>query len=143
MSVRMKQPSKPMLIALIAVILVFVVIVICLPDQAEEDSAENLIVAVDTDIFIGSVGVSYARWDGSSVSGGAVNADGSPIAKGDSLRFTVEGWPAIVSVYADPQGMVLLASGIVEEAPPEGCIWQASVLKRDGSVIIQIVPVEN
>lgn len=139
----MVVPSKRLIIAVIAVILVFVVIVICLPDQAAEDSAANLIVAVDTDVFIGSIGVSYARWDGSSVSGGAVNADGSPIVQGDSLGFTVEGWPAIVSVYADHQGMVLLASGIVEEAPPEGCIWQASVLKRDGSVIIQIVPVEN
>ena len=139
----MYAPSKRLIVTMIAVILVFVVIVICLPNREADDSKTNLVVTVDTDVFIGSIGVSYARWDGSSVSGGVVNADGSPIDRGDSLGFTVEGWPATVSVYADPQGMVLLASSVVETPPSEGYVWQASVQKKDGAVVIQFAPVES
>lgn len=138
----MGTPPKRLIVAMIAVILTFVVIVICLPDRKPSNSTANLTVAVDTDVFIGSIGVSYARWDGSSVSGGAVNADGSPLVRGDTLYFEVEGWPAIVSVYADLQGSVLLASCVVEEAPPEGCVWQAFVRERDGSIVVEPVSVE-
>ena len=139
----MYRPSKGALIALIAVILVFVIIVICMPTGHTEELNADLIVVVETDAFIGSVGVSYTRWDGSAVSGGAVNADGSPISRSDKLYFEIEGWPATISVYADVQGVVLLASCTIEEAPYEGHIWQLSVREKGGAVVFEPVIIEK
>ena len=135
----MYRPSKGALIGLLALILAVAVIVICMPGSSADDLNADLTVAVNADLFIGSIGVSCVRGDGSSGSGGVVNADGTPFIRGDVIPLEADGWPVTVSVYADIQGAVLLAYCTIKEMPPEGCFWQVSVREGNGSIVLDPV----
>ncbi len=52
-----------------------------------------------------------------------MNANSSPLRRGESLGFQVGGWPAVVTAYADLQCRTALARLTVDEAPPEGERW--------------------
>ena len=81
----------------------------------------------DTDVTIGSIQVSYARWDGTQVAKTVRNEEQTPIVRGSELQFGVLEWPATVLVCADLEGGELLASAVIEEAPPENCRWRAMI----------------
>lgn len=119
----MNPPSKRMLIALIVVILIFVVIVIAIPEKEKETANADLLFVHDSDVPVGSVYISYARWDGSAVTEGGMNADSSMLERGDTLSFDGVIWPATVTVCSDLQGSEVLTQLIVEDAPAEGWLW--------------------
>ena len=123
----MQPPSKKLILALIAVILIFVVIVLLLPERETTPIDAGVILVSDTDTPIGSAQMSYPRWDGSATSEYGMNADGSPMIRGDTICFEVGSWPATVTVCSDLQGREVLTTYIVEEAPEEGCAWQLTV----------------
>lgn len=124
----MKPPSKTMCIILIAVILAFTVIQIVSPEKEAAPGNYNLTVVIgDTDVTIGSIQVSYARWDGTQVAKTVRNEEQTPIVRGSELQFGVLEWPATVLVCADLEGGELLASAVIEEAPPENCRWRAMI----------------
>ena len=132
----MKAPSKTLIIILIVVIALFVAIQIILPDREPDKIKANLVVVSETDIPIGSVGVNYARWDGTSVTEGGLNADNSAIRRGEEFGFEIAGWPVIVEVYSDLDASELLACCVVEEAPPEGCIWEVKISEDAEGVVL-------
>ena len=132
----MKAPSKTLIIILIVVIALFVAIQIILPDREPDKIKANLVVVSETDIPIGSVGVNYSRWDGTSVTEGGLNADNSAIRRGEEFGFEIAGWPAIVEVYSDLVASELLAYCVVEEAPPEGCIWAVKISEDAEGVVL-------
>lgn len=133
----MKAPSKSMIMVLIAVILLFVIIAIILPDNDAVEKA-NLIVVSDTDTPIGAIQVNYTRWDGSLVSEGIQNADGSMLLRGDEARFAIISWPATVYVYADQQGTEVLAAIVIETAPEDDGIWKASVYDSEMGLTVSL-----
>lgn len=133
----MKAPSKSMIMILIAVILLFVIIAIILPDNDTVEKA-NLIVVSDTDTPIGAIQVNYTRWDGSLVSEGIQNADGSMLLRGDEARFAIISWPATVYVYADQQGMEVLAAIVIEAAPEDSGIWTATIYDSEIGLTVSL-----
>lgn len=134
----MKPPSKTMILSMIAVILVFVILAIVLPEREPAPEDCNLVVVNDSSRPIGSVGVTYAMWDGGSGSTAACNADGSPMEAGSTVGFQVKGWPCTVTVYADVEGREALASFSVAEAPTEDTYWQLFLLDKDGGVYLTL-----
>ena len=134
----MKAPSKTLIIILIAVIALFVVIQIILPDKDPDKMKANLVVVSETDAPVGSIGVNYTRWDGTSVTEKGLNADNSDIRRGEEFGFEITGWPVIVEVYSDLVGSELLAYCVVEEAPPEGCIWQATIAEDTEGIVLAL-----
>ncbi len=124
----MKEPSKRMIIALIAVILIFVVIAIAMPKNGSGATDVDLIFLNDSDIPVGSVYISYARWDGSDVTEGGMNADSSVLDRGEDLQFTGIRWPVTVMVCSDLQGRETMARIVVEEAPAEGWLWCVTLI---------------
>lgn len=133
----MKAPTKSMIMILIAVILLFVIIAIILPDNDTVEKA-NLIVVSDTDTPIGAIQVNYTRWDGSLVSEGIQNADGSMLLRGDEARFAIISWPATVYVYADQQGMEVLAAIVIEAAPEDSGIWTATIYDSEIGLTVSL-----
>lgn len=133
----MKAPSKSMIMILIAVILLFVIIAIILPDNDTVEKA-NLIVVSNTDTPIGAIQVNYTRWDGSLVSEGIQNADGSMLLRGDEARFAIISWPATVYVYADQQGMEVLAAIVIETAPEDSGIWTATIYDSEIGLTVSL-----
>lgn len=80
---------------------------------AKGDQPEPTLVFVnDCSRSIVMVGVETER-----SSGGARNADGSPLARGDSLALDCAAWPAEVTVFGDLNGTEPLASVTVPEEP--------------------------
>lgn len=134
----MKAPSKSMIMILIAVILLFVIIAAVMPDREVTKDNANLIVVSDTDTPIGSVQVNYTRWDGSLVSEGIQNADGSMLLRGDEARFAIISWPATVYVYADQQGMEVLAAIVIEAAPEDSGIWTATIYDSEIGLTVSL-----
>lgn len=124
----MKPPSKRMLIAMIVVILIFVVIVIAIPEKESGAANADLVFVQDSDTPVGSVYISFARWDGSSVTEGGMNADSSLLKRGDSLSFDGVAWPVTVTVCSDLQGNEALAQIVIEEAPAEGRLWRVTLV---------------
>lgn len=124
----MKAPSKRMLIAMIVVILIFVVIVIAVPEKETGAADADLIFVHDSDTPVGSVYISFARWDGSGVTEGGMNADSSLLKRGDSLTFDGMEWPVTVTVCSDLQGSEALTQIVVEEAPAEGRLWRVTLV---------------
>ena len=130
----MKPPSKKLWIALIAAVVIVAVISIVTGknvNEAKDLAASNVVFINDSHLSVGSVGVSFSRWDGTSESGGACNADGSLLERGDKLYFDVE-FPCSLTVYADVEGREPLLSTVIEETPPgslEEGIWY--VIARD------------
>lgn len=63
--------------------------------------------------------------DGHLGGGGAQNADGSPLAKGNSLFFQGKdtGWPMTVTACREADGESPIASVVIPEAPAEGERW--------------------
>lgn len=133
----MNPPSKRMMIALIAVILIFVVIVIAVPEQEAGTTNADLMFLNDSDIPVGSVYISYARWDGSNVTEGGMNADNSMLERGDGLQFSGLRWPVTVTVCSDLQGSEVLAQMIVEAEPAEGWLWRITLVdSSDGPKLV-------
>ena len=122
---------------LIVIILILVAIRLIAPKEWETSDA-NLTVTNKSDTRIGSVSVDYTRWDGSSVSEGTVNADGSMIEKGDTVWFFQLGWPAIVTVYSDLQASRVLTQIYIEEAPEAHCRWEAELYDLEGELSISL-----
>ena len=133
----MKAPSKRMMIAMIVVILIFVVIVIAVPEKEAETVNADLMFLHDSDSPVGSVYISYARWDGSGVTEGGTNADGSLLERGDTLSFDGVIWPVTVTVCSDLQGSEVLTQLIVEDAPAEGWLWCVTLVdSADGPKLV-------
>jgi len=132
----MKPPSKKLWIALIAVIAIVMVIAIITGRdmrQAVQLGSSNLVFVNASNTPVGSVGIDFSRWDGSGEACAGMNADGSPLKRGDRLYFDAGGWPVTVTVYRDLQGWEPLAQMVIEQAPPETleeCIWY--VIAQDG-----------
>lgn len=135
--------KKSFWIILIVIVLIIVAFRLIVPKDWETSEA-NLTVTNRSDTPIGSVSVSYARRDGSSVSEGALNADGSMIEKGDTVWLFQVSWPAIVTVYSDLESSRVLTQIYIEEAPEPNCRWKAEVYDLDGelSVSLTCVPKE-
>ena len=67
-------------------------------------------------------------------SSGTRNADNSPLKRGETFGFEVEGYPVTVLVYDTAVGRVAegeLARIVIAKAPPEGERWY--VTARDGA----------
>lgn len=67
-------------------------------------------------------------------SGGAQNADGSPLKRGETFRLQAGAYPVTLTVYDTPfdgSEQRELARCTVDEAPPEGQQWY--VTARDGA----------
>ena len=124
----MKAPSKRMLIAMIVVILIFVVIVIAVPEKENGAANADLIFLHDSDTPVGSVYISYARWDGSCVTEGGMNADSSMLERGDTLSFDGVAWPVTVTACKDLQGSEILAQTVIEKAPAEDWLWRVTLV---------------
>ena len=124
----MNPPSKRMMIALIVIILIFVVIVIVVPKKETGATNADLMFLNDSDTPVGSVYISYARWDGSNVTEGGMNADGSLLDRGDTLFFDGVSWPVIVTICSNLQGSEVLTQTIVEEAPAAGWLWRITLV---------------
>ena len=77
-----------------------------------------------TDTPVGSVGL-----DQQNSAEVGQNADNSPMKRGESLGFEVDGYPVTVTVYAGSGGKTPLTSCVIE-AEPEGGRWY--VVGRDG-----------
>ena len=137
----MKKLPKSFWIIIIVVFLILIATQIIWPAKKESGDA-NLIVINNSQTPVGMVGVSYPRWDGSQVSEGASNADGSMLAQGDKLYFNGVQWPAVVTVYSDLQGEDSLMYFVVEEAPEENGRWQATIYDSDTglSLTLESVP---
>jgi len=133
--------KKSFWIILIVLVLVVVAVRVIAPKEQGTDDA-NLTVTNNSDTPIGSIGVSYTRWDGSSVSEGTINADGSMIGKGETVWFFQVNWPAIVTVYADLEATQLLTQIFIEETPEPNCRWEAVVCGsgQDLSYALESVP---
>lgn len=128
----MKPPSKKIWAALIAAIVIVAVISVVTGRNVNERADSNTVFVNESDAAIGSVGYSFARYDGTSESGGACNADGSLLKRGDRLRLDVQ-FPCTLTVYADVEGREPVAAMVVEEKPPETLqegVWY--VIARDG-----------
>ena len=131
----MKPPSKKIWAALIAAIVIVMVISIVTGkdiDEAEKLADSNVVVINESDAAIGSVGYSFTRYDGTGESGGACNADGSLLLRGDKLWLDVQ-FPCALTVYADVEGREPVAAAVLEQKPPEGLqegVWY--VIARDG-----------
>lgn len=132
----MKPPSKSMIFSMIAVILVFVVLAIVLPERQTAPEDCNLVVINDSSFPMGSVSVSYTRADGSETTSAGCRADCEPMETGESLGFSVEGWPCTVTVYSDVEGRRTMAQFIVERAPAEGTVWQLFLQDKQGGVAL-------
>lgn len=81
----------------------------------------DLVFVNDSDAVIVEVVVDFQ-----DRSGGARNADSSPLRRGDSFGFEAGEYPATVYVYDKAVGDVLqgaLARITIDEAPPEGERW--------------------
>lgn len=129
--------KKSFWIILIVLVLVVVAVRVIAPKEQGTDDA-NLTVTNNSDTPIGSIGVSYTRWDGSSVSEGTINADGSMIGKGDTVWFFQVNWPAIVTVYADLEATQLLTQIFIEETPEPNCRWEAIIYNLEGNPNISL-----
>ena len=134
----MNPPSKRMMIALIVIILIFVVIVIAVPEKEIKTANADLMFVNDSDIPVGSVYISYARWDGSGVTEGGMNADESLLERGDTLSFDGVVWPVTVTVCSDLQGSEAVAQLIVAEAPAEGRLWLVTLVDSAELVLTDI-----
>ena len=124
----MNPPSKRMMIALIVIILIFVVIVIAVPEKETVTANADVMFVNDSDSPVGSVYISYARWDGSNVTEGGMNADESLLERGDTLSFDGVAWPVTVTVGSDLQGSEAMAQLIVAEAPAEDRLWLVTLV---------------
>lgn len=131
----MKPPSKKIWAALIAAIVIVAVISVVTgrnTDQAQRRADSNVVFINDSNAAVGSVGYSFSRYDGTLESGGACNADGSLLKRGDKFWLDVQ-FPCTLTVYADVEGRKPVAVAVLEHAPPktlqEG-LWY--VIARDG-----------
>lgn len=133
----MNQPSKPLLIALIAVILVIAGIIMVMPVGNADPVDADLLFCNDSGTPVGSVCISFAN-----ETCGAMNADGSLLKRGATLSFDDVEWPVTVTVCGDLQGYETLAQIIVEEAPAEGWLWRITLVdSADGvRLMLQDVP---
>lgn len=131
----MKPPSKKIWAALIAAVIVVAVISVVTGrnvNEAQQRADSNVVFVNESGAAIGSVGYSFARYDGTSESGAACNADGSLLKRGDKLWLDVR-FPCTLTVYADVEGREPLASLVMEQEPPsgeQGRVWY--VIARDG-----------
>ena len=131
----MKPPSKKLWIALVAAIVIVMVISIVTGkdiNEAEKLADSNAVLINGSDAAIGSVGYSFTRYDGTGESGGACNADGSLLKRGDKLWLDVQ-FPCVLTLYADVEGREPLTSLVIEQASPSGemeGVWY--VIARDG-----------
>lgn len=131
----MKPPSKKLWAALIAAIIIVAVISIVTGrnvDETQKLADSNVVFINQSDTAIGSVGFSFTRYDGTGESGGACNADGSLLKRGDKLWLDVQ-FPCVLTLYADVEGREPIAAIVVEEKPPEELqegVWY--VIARDG-----------
>lgn len=129
--------KKGFWILVIAVILVVIAVRIVWPAQKSEDTS-NLVVVIDTDAPIGSIGVSYTGLDGSEISEHVINADESLLIRGDRLFFQNVRWPATVTVWGDLSGTELLMSFPVEQAPDAQCRWEAVIYDGDDGLAVAL-----
>lgn len=138
----MKQPSKKLWIALIAAVcIVAAVTAAAAKDMGEARSLRdnNLVFVNGSDIPVGSVGISFSHEDGSHESGAGMNADGSPLRRGDRMYFDAAGWPVKLTVYADQQGTQPLASAVVTDKRPDvgqARVWY--VIAREGAAGMEL-----
>ena len=69
---------------------------------------------------------------------GTQNADNSPISRGDSFGFEVEGYPVTVVVCRDVDGGSPLVKCTIEEAPAEGERWYVAARDMGSGVMLEV-----
>lgn len=129
------KKSRKLLLAAAAVLLLALCCACSETDGAgalDDRSEYPLVFFSDTDAEILCIGVDYGEEDGPTGGERAMNANSSPLRRGESLGFQVGGWPAVVTAYADLQCRTVLARLTVDEAPPEGERWYVTAGGSDG-----------
>ena len=109
---------KRFLTLVLIVLAVFCALSGCSCDNGEE---YNLVFVNDSDTAIVEVVT-----DSVGQSSGTRNADNSPLKRGETFGFEVQGYPVTVLVYDTAVGRVAggeLARIVIAEAPPEGERW--------------------
>lgn len=110
--------GKRLTLVMMAVVLVFAAFII-LQSESEAGTVDaDLIFINDSGAVVGSVGISY-----SNVTECAINADNSPIRRGEKFYFSDMSWPVVLTVCEDVTGNMVLAEIVVEDAPQEGECW--------------------
>ena len=69
---------------------------------------------------------------------GTQNADNSPISRGDSFGFEVEGYPVTVVVCRDVDGGSPLVKCTIEKAPAEGERWYVAARDMGSGVMLEV-----
>lgn len=76
---------------------------------------------------------------GEGFESGTQNADNSPISRGDSFGFEVNGYPVTVTVYSGLNGQgAPLATCSIETAPAEGERWYVAARDMGGGVMLEV-----
>lgn len=138
----MKPPSKKLWAALIAAVCVVTgVTAVAARDMGEARNLRDsdVVFINGSDIPVGSVGISFSHEDGTRESGAGMNADGSPLGRGDRMYFDADGWPVELTVCADQQGTQPLASAILAEEPrgaDQTQVWY--VIAREGAAGMEL-----
>ena len=72
---------------------------------------------------------------------GAMNADNSPLKRGESLGFEAGEYPVTVLVYDRAVGRVEdheLARIVIDKAPPEGERWYVTARNGAGGLVLKV-----
>lgn len=97
------------------------------------DERADVVFVNCSDTPVGSVGL-----DSPSSSQGGQNADGSPMGRGESIGLMYEvSYPAVVTVYADLDGEMPLASCVIE-AEPKGDRWYVAARDRGNGLVLEL-----
>ena len=117
-------------------VMTVLLMVFCLPGCGCDDGRNTGLVFVnDSDATIVTVVADFADRDS-----GAMNADNSPLKRGEYLGFETGEYPVTVLVYDRAVGRVEgheLARIVISEAPPEGERWYVTARNGAGGLVLR------
>ena len=96
----------------------------------------DLVFINDADVAIVTVVADFADRDS-----GAMNADNSPLKRGESFGFEAGEYPVTVLVYDRAVGRVEdheLARIVIDKAPPEGERWYVTARNGAGGLVLRV-----
>ena len=96
----------------------------------------GLVFVNDSDATIVTVVADFADRDS-----GAMNADNSPLKRGEYLGFETGEYPVTVLVYDRAVGRVEdheLARIVIDKAPPEGERWYVTARNGAGGLVLRV-----
>lgn len=101
----------------------------------------DLVVLLDADTPVGSIGVSCTRPDGSQSSEQCIRADEQLFRRGEQLFFQDVSWPAVVTLWSDVQGTQLLMQFCVEQLEDAQGGWKAVISDGPAGLTVDLVQV--